>query len=139
VRAGADRVMTATLRRAGVHSTRVCPLGCGGYSQRMRPAEGESIIDVRDLRMRYGSKDVLNGVDFTVNRGEVVTLLGPNGAGKTTTIEILEGFRLPSAGTVDVLGPIRRRVTRTGARASVWCFSPGATTRAGLHASSSPI
>jgi ABC-2 type transport system ATP-binding protein len=70
----------------------------------MRPAVSESIIDVRDLRMRYGSKDVLTGVNFTVNRGEVVTLLGPNGAGKTTTIEILEGFRLPSAGTVDVLG-----------------------------------
>jgi ABC-2 type transport system ATP-binding protein len=70
----------------------------------MRPAEGESIVDVRDLRMRYGSNDVLKGVDFTVDRGEVITLLGPNGAGKTTTIEILEGFRLPSAGTVDVLG-----------------------------------
>jgi ABC-2 type transport system ATP-binding protein len=70
----------------------------------MRPAESESIIDVRDLRMRYGANDVLNGVDFTVQRGEVVTLLGPNGAGKTTTIEILEGFRLPSAGTVEVLG-----------------------------------
>ena len=70
----------------------------------MRPAEGESIIEVRDLRMRYGANDVLNGVDFTVQRGEVVTLLGPNGAGKTTTIEILEGFRLPSAGTVEVLG-----------------------------------
>jgi ABC-2 type transport system ATP-binding protein len=54
--------------------------------------------------MRYGSNDVLKGVDFTVRRGEVITLLGPNGAGKTTTIEILEGFRLPSAGTVEVLG-----------------------------------
>ena len=53
---------------------------------------GEHVIDVRDLRMRYGKTDVLNGVSFTVRRGEVVTLLGPNGAGKTTTIEILEGF-----------------------------------------------
>ncbi|GAA3388599.1 ABC transporter ATP-binding protein [Cryptosporangium minutisporangium] len=70
----------------------------------MRSVDGESIIEVRDLRMRYGSTDVLKGVDFTVGRGEVVTLLGPNGAGKTTTIEILEGFRLPSDGTVAVLG-----------------------------------
>ena len=63
-----------------------------------------SVIEVRDLRMRYGEVDVLAGVDFTVAKGEVVTLLGPNGAGKTTTIEILEGFRLRSAGSVTVIG-----------------------------------
>jgi ABC-2 type transport system ATP-binding protein len=62
------------------------------------------VIDVRDLRMRYGSVDVLKGIDFTAHRGEVITLLGPNGAGKTTTIEILEGFRMRSAGQVSVLG-----------------------------------
>ncbi|WKU02246.1 ABC transporter ATP-binding protein [Micromonospora soli] len=54
--------------------------------------------------MRYGTTDVLHGVDFTARRGEVLALLGPNGAGKTTTIEILEGFRLRSAGDVRVLG-----------------------------------
>ncbi|HLT82975.1 MAG TPA: ABC transporter ATP-binding protein [Phototrophicaceae bacterium] len=61
-------------------------------------------IEVSGLRMRYGTKEVLDGVDFAVHRGEVVVLLGPNGAGKTTTIEILEGFRLPSGGGVRVLG-----------------------------------
>ena len=64
----------------------------------------DAVITVRDLRMRYGTKDVLDGVDFEVRRGEVVTLLGPNGAGKTTTIEILEGFRDRSGGEVQVLG-----------------------------------
>jgi ABC-2 type transport system ATP-binding protein len=62
------------------------------------------VIEVRDLRMRYGTTDVLHGVDFTAGPGEVLALLGPNGAGKTTTIEILEGFRLPSDGHVRVLG-----------------------------------
>jgi ABC-2 type transport system ATP-binding protein len=62
------------------------------------------VIDVRDLRMRYGKADVLNGISFTARRGEVLVLLGPNGAGKTTTIEILEGFRIRSAGEVSVLG-----------------------------------
>jgi ABC-2 type transport system ATP-binding protein len=66
--------------------------------------ESMNVIEVRDLRMRYGEVDVLAGVSFTVSRGEVVTLLGPNGAGKTTTIEILEGFRLRSGGEVTVLG-----------------------------------
>jgi ABC-2 type transport system ATP-binding protein len=63
-----------------------------------------AVLDVRDLRMRYGSTDVLHGVTFTARPGEVVALLGPNGAGKTTTIEILEGFRMRSAGDVRVLG-----------------------------------
>jgi ABC-2 type transport system ATP-binding protein len=61
-------------------------------------------IAVSDLRMRYGDKDVLNGVDFTVEAGSVTALLGPNGAGKTTTVEILEGFRIRSGGDVTVLG-----------------------------------
>jgi ABC-2 type transport system ATP-binding protein len=64
----------------------------------------ERVIDVRDLRMRYGTKDVLAGVHFAARRGEVLALLGPNGAGKTTTIEILEGFRMRSSGEVRVLG-----------------------------------
>jgi ABC-2 type transport system ATP-binding protein len=64
----------------------------------------EAVIDVRGLRMCYGSVDVLRGVEFVARRGEVLVLLGPNGAGKTTTIEILEGFRMRSAGEVRVLG-----------------------------------
>jgi ABC-2 type transport system ATP-binding protein len=68
------------------------------------PPSGDVALDVRDLRMRYGTKDVLTGVSFTAHRGEVLALLGPNGAGKTTTIEILEGFRMRSAGEVSVLG-----------------------------------
>jgi ABC-2 type transport system ATP-binding protein len=54
--------------------------------------------------MRYGDHDVLTGVDFDIQAGEVLCLLGPNGAGKTTTIEILEGFRIRSAGEISVLG-----------------------------------
>ncbi|QVQ50314.1 ABC transporter ATP-binding protein [Spiractinospora alimapuensis] len=64
----------------------------------------DTAIEVRDLRMRYGSKDVLTGVTFSAEPGEVIGLLGPNGAGKTTTIEILEGFRMRSDGEVSVLG-----------------------------------
>ncbi|MFD5702243.1 ABC transporter ATP-binding protein [Streptomyces lasiicapitis] len=62
------------------------------------------VLDVEGLRMRYGTTDVLRDVTFRARHGEVVALLGPNGAGKTTTIEILEGFRMRSAGRVSVLG-----------------------------------
>ncbi|MFJ8072851.1 ABC transporter ATP-binding protein [Streptomyces sp. NPDC096176] len=70
------------------------------------PSSGSAppAISIRDLRMRYGSRDVLHGVDLDVQRGEVLALLGPNGAGKSTTIEILEGFRRRSSGDVNVLG-----------------------------------
>jgi ABC-2 type transport system ATP-binding protein len=54
--------------------------------------------------MRYGATDVLHELTFQARQGEVLALLGPNGAGKTTTIEILEGFRMRSAGRVSVLG-----------------------------------
>jgi ABC-2 type transport system ATP-binding protein len=64
----------------------------------------EVVLNVQGLRMRYGANDVLREVSFQARQGEVLVLLGPNGAGKTTTIEILEGFRMRSAGQVEVLG-----------------------------------
>jgi ABC-2 type transport system ATP-binding protein len=70
----------------------------------LAPTSPDDAVVVEGLRMRYGTTDVLVGVDLVVHRGEVVCLLGPNGAGKTTTIEILEGFRLRSGGSVSVLG-----------------------------------
>jgi len=64
----------------------------------------EPVVRVRDLRMAYGDNEVLRGVDLDIHPGEVLCLLGPNGAGKTTTIEILEGFRIRSAGEVEIFG-----------------------------------
>jgi ABC-2 type transport system ATP-binding protein len=76
----------------------------GAPAEAAEPPDDGTVLDVRDLRMRYGASDVLDGVTFAARRGEVLVLLGPNGAGKTTTIEILEGFRMRSAGHVSVLG-----------------------------------
>jgi ABC-2 type transport system ATP-binding protein len=61
-------------------------------------------IEVRGLTMSYGDRQVLLGIDFEVSPGEVFCLLGPNGAGKTTTVEILEGLRQRTGGSVSVLG-----------------------------------
>ncbi len=61
-------------------------------------------IEVTGLRKSYGSREVLHGLDFTVEQGEVFALLGPNGAGKTTTVEILEGYRRRDGGAAQVLG-----------------------------------
>jgi ABC-2 type transport system ATP-binding protein len=63
-----------------------------------------SAIEVSGLKKSYGPREVLHGVSFSVEAGEVFALLGPNGAGKTTTVEILEGYRRRDDGTVQVLG-----------------------------------
>ena len=61
-------------------------------------------IEVSSLKKCYGDLKAVDGISFTVNKGEVFGLLGPNGAGKTTTIEILEGLRAKDGGDVMVLG-----------------------------------
>ncbi|MHB8340202.1 MAG: ABC transporter ATP-binding protein [Mycobacteriales bacterium] len=67
-------------------------------------ADGETVIEVVDLRMRYGAVEAVRGIDLRIRRGEVFAFLGPNGAGKTTTVEICEGYRRRTGGTVRVLG-----------------------------------
>ena len=62
-----------------------------------------SAITVTGLRKAYGGREVLHGISFAVEQGEVFALLGPNGAGKTTTVEILEGYRKRDDGDVRVL------------------------------------
>lgn len=71
--------------------------------------EREAII-VDNFSKSYGSKRVVDHLQFAVQRGEIFALLGPNGAGKTTTVETLEGYRMPDEGRVRVLGldPIRQ-------------------------------
>jgi ABC-2 type transport system ATP-binding protein len=63
-----------------------------------------SVISVSGLVKSYGRHEVLHGISFAVEAGEVFGLLGPNGAGKTTTVEILEGYRGRDGGDVRVLG-----------------------------------
>jgi ABC-2 type transport system ATP-binding protein len=70
----------------------------------LRTAMSAPAIEVRDLRMHYGSVEAVRGIDLEVATGEVFGFLGPNGAGKTTTIEILEGYRARTGGDVSVLG-----------------------------------
>jgi ABC-2 type transport system ATP-binding protein len=62
------------------------------------------VVVVEALRKDYGSTRAVDDLSFTIEQGEVFALLGPNGAGKTTTVEILEGHRKRTGGTVHVLG-----------------------------------
>jgi iron(III) transport system ATP-binding protein len=61
-------------------------------------------IDVSDLVVRYGDSVAVNGVSFTVGRGEHLTLLGPSGCGKTTTLRAIAGLEQPSGGSIHIDG-----------------------------------
>jgi ABC-2 type transport system ATP-binding protein len=64
----------------------------------------EVVIRIEGLRKSYGEVVAVDGVNLTVNRGEVFGILGPNGAGKTTTLEMIEGLRKSDAGEIEVAG-----------------------------------
>ena len=66
-----------------------------------------AVIEVSDLRCTYGDHVAVDGIDFTVQRGEIFALLGANGAGKTTTLETLEGHQAPAGGSVRSSGTTR--------------------------------
>ncbi len=63
-----------------------------------------SVVEVSGLTKRFGDKTVVDHVDMTVEKGEIVGFLGPNGSGKTTTIRMICGLLTPDAGTGTVLG-----------------------------------
>jgi polar amino acid transport system ATP-binding protein len=61
-------------------------------------------LEVNDVRASYGKLEVLSGIDFTLDKGEVVALVGPSGSGKSTVLRVLMGLTPPSAGTVSIDG-----------------------------------
>lgn len=64
----------------------------------------DTVLQVEDLCVRYGSLEAVHKISFTVYGGEIFGLLGPNGAGKTSTLSAIEGLLKPSAGTITVGG-----------------------------------
>ena len=62
------------------------------------------IIEVLNLKKRYGLIQALKGISFSVGKGETVGFLGPNGAGKSTTLKILSGLIPPDSGEAKVCG-----------------------------------
>ena len=66
----------------------------------------ETRIEVKDLVIRYGDMTAVNGVSFTVGRGEHVTLLGPSGCGKTTTLRAIAGLEQPVGGSIRIDGHV---------------------------------
>jgi len=62
------------------------------------------MIKIENLVKTFGAKRAVDGISFSVERGEVVGFLGPNGSGKSTTVRMITGYYTPSAGKVSVGG-----------------------------------
>jgi branched-chain amino acid transport system ATP-binding protein len=82
-------------------------------------AEGEPLLETKDLTVQFGGLTALDAVTFSIKRGEILGLIGPNGAGKTTCFNAITGVYRPTSGTVIFdgapLGRIKRhQITRRG-------------------------
>ena len=66
----------------------------------MKQEVKEPILEVRGLKKKFGSNQVLNGVDLTINKGEVIAIIGPSGCGKSTFIRCLNFLEQPDAGEI---------------------------------------
>ena len=72
----------------------------------------DEVLAVRELRKVYGQAPVVDGLSFTIRRGECYALLGPNGAGKTTTLRCCLGLTRPDSGTIRLVGQAVPREAR---------------------------
>lgn len=76
-------------------------------------------IALRGLHKHFGAVRAVDGIDLTVEPGEIVAFLGPNGAGKTTTIDTVLGLSQPTQGSVEVYGLAPRQAIAKGLVAAV--------------------
>jgi phospholipid/cholesterol/gamma-HCH transport system ATP-binding protein len=75
------------------------------------PADPPAVISVRDLRVRYGEREVLHGLTFDVRPGETVVVIGGSGSGKSTLLRTIVGLEKPSSGEVRIKGVDIARAT----------------------------
>lgn len=64
----------------------------------------EKVLSLQNLRISYSDKDVLNGINLEVYRGQIIGYIGPNGAGKSTTLKIMLGLVDGYGGVVEIFG-----------------------------------
>ena len=64
------------------------------------------LIKIKNLKKNYGSLEVLKGIDFTINKGQVISIIGPSGSGKSTFLRCLNLLEVPTDGTIEFKGQV---------------------------------
>jgi branched-chain amino acid transport system ATP-binding protein len=100
---------------------RAAPTGSGPSETSASPAvrDSEALLEVDDVTLRFGGVVALNGVSFSLRRGEIFGLIGPNGAGKTTCFNAMTGVYRPTSGSIrfngqSIVGKKKHEITRGG-------------------------
>jgi L-cystine transport system ATP-binding protein len=77
------------------------------------------MLELKDVRLSYGSAQILNGVDLSISRGDVVSIIGPSGTGKTTLLKCINYLAKPTSGTItfDEIRMDYRHVDKTAVQA----------------------
>ena len=83
-----------------------------GVHREIHAAEGEVLLETKDLTVKFGGLVALDSVTFNIRRGEILGLIGPNGAGKTTCFNAITGVYRPSSGSVTFDGAPLGRIKR---------------------------
>ena len=97
----------------------------------MQAAEGEPLLETKDLTVKFGGLTALDAVTFNIKRGEILGLIGPNGAGKTTCFNAMTGVYRPTSGTVTFDG---QPLGHSSATRSPGSASPGHSRTSGCSA-----
>jgi ABC-2 type transport system ATP-binding protein len=94
-------------------------LSSGLSGEVVNDPSGAAAIALRDVHKQFGAVRAVDGIDLTIEPGEIVAFLGPNGAGKTTTIDMVLGLSHPTQGSVEVYGMAPREAISKGLVAAV--------------------
>ena len=62
--------------------------------------EQKNILEIKDLKKQFGEREILKGINFSVNKGDVVCIIGPSGSGKSTLIRCINFLETPTSGEI---------------------------------------
>ena len=62
--------------------------------------EQKNILEIKNLKKKFGDREILKGIDFSVNKGDVVCIIGPSGSGKSTLIRCINFLETPTSGEI---------------------------------------